>query len=300
MNKLAFLVVSLEWIFAAIDRYREKRANGTLGISVVGLLIRLKMRANHLTYSRLAFAVVIIGIMAHNGLNGYDARFSVEQRYWLIGMFAAACLSDLLDGPLARERRRLGLPESSNGVHLDPLLDKVLTLPVLVYYLPFLGWIGGAIAFLSVTGDIGSSMIRKRAERELIRLPSNIFGRAKMVFICAAVFALFLWFPEHDDLFIALLTASLVCGAIVWAGTTFLTNSSCATNLRAGKQNRHSGKTHFARGSRHLSGAALFRSLPLIQLRHAKTLQHINQKSGGISTYQTGKSWAIYLRPNGL
>ena len=69
--------------------------------------------ANKLTLLRMALIPVFLGVL-YAGFPG--------SRYWALGVFVAASLTDLLDGYIARHYNQI----TNFGKFMDPLADKVL------------------------------------------------------------------------------------------------------------------------------------------------------------------------------
>jgi CDP-diacylglycerol---glycerol-3-phosphate 3-phosphatidyltransferase len=133
--------------------------------------------ANQLTLSRFALGLVLFVFIHFHSWT------------WCIVVFAAAAVTDWLDGYFAR---RQGLV-STLGRVLDPLVDKVL--------------IGGAYIFLLVVEHAGLApwMVTVVVAREMIITGLRSFmehrgatfgadwlGKIKMVLQCATLFAIFL------------------------------------------------------------------------------------------------------------
>lgn len=74
---------------------------------------------NKLTVSRLVLTVFLLGTML--------SRSAINDTAALV-LFAVACLTDLLDGRIARSRKLI----TNFGILMDPLADKVLTCAVFI------------------------------------------------------------------------------------------------------------------------------------------------------------------------
>ena len=143
---------------------------------------RLLNVPNLLSLSRIAIAPVLIWLLTDPGkVAGIAAALA----------FFVACISDLLDGYLAR---RHGLI-TRLGKFLDPLADKVLVMSALVMLAAMPGreprvpaWIVAAIAAreLAVTG------LRTIALDEGVVLGAESLGKAKMTFEVIALHGLLL------------------------------------------------------------------------------------------------------------
>ena len=77
--------------------------------------------ANQLTLLRMALIPVFLGVL-YAGFPG--------SRYWALGVFIAASLTDLLDGYIARHYNQI----TNFGKFMDPLADKVLVLAAMIWF----------------------------------------------------------------------------------------------------------------------------------------------------------------------
>jgi cardiolipin synthase len=95
---------------------------------------------NLLTYGRIVAVPLVAGLLMWGGLNA---------RWWALGIYIVAAITDFLDGYLAR----LWQQQSSLGRMLDPIADKVLVAVVLLVLsadgILFGGHIWAAIIILS-------------------------------------------------------------------------------------------------------------------------------------------------------
>ena len=73
--------------------------------------------ANKITIGRIILIPIFL-VLAYTG-----------NIYWALGVFIAACLSDTLDGYIARHYRQV----TDFGKFMDPLADKILVLAAMVY-----------------------------------------------------------------------------------------------------------------------------------------------------------------------
>ena len=125
------------------------------------------------------------------------------------------CLTDLLDGPWARLRRRRKHNDGNAGEHLDPKYDKWFTVPICAYYFLLLGLYSRIIVGTLIIGDFAATAIRKQAEKYHLSLPANSFGRFKMTFLCLAIIYLVGFYPHADEqLLLIIVTAALVCAVV--------------------------------------------------------------------------------------
>src|SRR6266545_7645680 len=134
---------------------------------------------NQLTFSRGVLAVVLFVL--------------IEYEVWLgcTLVFAAAAVTDWLDGYLARKQ---GLV-STLGRVLDPLVDKVLVCGAYIFLLP-LGTREGWLLPWMVTVVVGREMVitglRSFLENKGATFGADWMGKIKMVLQCAGLLAIFI------------------------------------------------------------------------------------------------------------
>lgn len=131
---------------------------------------------NQLTVSRLGLAVVLFILISY------------ESWTWSIVVFAAAALTDWLDGYLARKQ---GLV-SPLGRNLDPLVDKVLICGAYIFLQPVAG---AGLAPWMVTVVVARELIitglRSFLENKGANFGADWLGKIKMVLQCGALLAIF-------------------------------------------------------------------------------------------------------------
>jgi len=174
---------------------------------------RLLNVPNLLSLSRIAIAPLLIWLLTDPGQTAsLAAAFA----------FLLACISDLLDGYLAR---RHGLI-TRLGKFLDPLADKVLVISALVMLAAMPGreprvpaWIVAAIAAreLAVTG------LRTIALDEGVVLGAESLGKAKMTFEVIALHGLLVHYTYFDLDFHAAGMVFLWIALVLamWSGITY-------------------------------------------------------------------------------
>jgi CDP-diacylglycerol--glycerol-3-phosphate 3-phosphatidyltransferase len=132
---------------------------------------------NQLTAARLVLAIALFGLIA------------CEYWLWAVIVFAAAAVTDWLDGYLAR---RQGL-SSALGRVFDPLVDKILICGAFIFLLgvrqnPVLQpWMVTVVVAreLIITG------LRSYLENRGVSFGADWLGKLKMGLQCAALFAIF-------------------------------------------------------------------------------------------------------------
>jgi CDP-diacylglycerol--glycerol-3-phosphate 3-phosphatidyltransferase len=130
---------------------------------------------NGLTLARLVLAVVLFACIAG--------------AWWLTGLvvFAAAAVTDWLDGHLARKHGSA----SAFGRNFDPLVDKVLICGAFIYLLPV---DGAGLAPWMVTVVVARELIitglRSFFEAQAANFGADWLGKIKMGLQCAALLAI--------------------------------------------------------------------------------------------------------------
>jgi CDP-diacylglycerol--glycerol-3-phosphate 3-phosphatidyltransferase len=172
---------------------------------------------NQLTASRFVLGLVLFVLIA------------VEAWVWCIVVFAAAAVTDWLDGYFAR---RQGLV-STLGRVLDPLVDKVLVGGAYIFLLPLAERAGLAawMVTLVVAREMVITGLRSFMENRGATFGADWLGKIKMVLQCATLFAIFivLEWPDaslewvRDGLIYAMLAATALSGLqYLWRATLLL------------------------------------------------------------------------------
>ncbi len=84
--------------------------------------------ANKITLSRLVLAGVFFGVLSFFDASG--GRPQAALLYWALGLYVLACITDVIDGELAR--RYSGI--TTFGRVIDPFVDKVLVVGTFVFF----------------------------------------------------------------------------------------------------------------------------------------------------------------------
>ena len=141
---------------------------------------------NALTLFRLAL-VIPAGILA-----------ALELYLWALGLFVLACLTDLLDGWIARKYHMI----SKAGMMLDPLADKLMAVTLIVIIcmkgiLPM--WVMWVIVVKELSMIVGGLILVHRG----IAAPANIVGKLAAVLFNASIMLSLLYeyvAPFHEIL----------------------------------------------------------------------------------------------------
>lgn len=134
---------------------------------------------NKLTLLRIAAVPIFVIFMC---VEDIPLRF-----VWALIVFIAACVTDLLDGKIARKRGLI----TDFGKFLDPLADKILVAAALVCFVEQ-GWTYSWIVIIVLLREFAVSGVRLAAasseNKEVI--PANIWGKIKTVFTMFSIIAI--------------------------------------------------------------------------------------------------------------
>jgi CDP-diacylglycerol--glycerol-3-phosphate 3-phosphatidyltransferase len=132
---------------------------------------------NILTLSRLPLALVLFAC--------------IELRAWFaaLAVFAAAAITDWLDGHLARTRGQT----SAFGRTFDPLTDKVLVCGAFIFLLPVpAAGIGAWMVTVVVGREMLITGLRGYLEQQGAAFGADILGKLKMLLQCMVLIGTFL------------------------------------------------------------------------------------------------------------
>src|SRR5262249_55082283 len=143
---------------------------------------------NQLTAARFGLALVLFVLINDRAWE------------WCTVVFAAAAVTDYLDGYFAR---RQGLT-SSLGRVLDPLVDKVLICGAYIFLLPLgkeEGWLHPWMVTVVVARELVINSLRSFLENRGVEFGADWLGKFKMGLQCAALFGVFvaLYFRAQDE-----------------------------------------------------------------------------------------------------
>lgn len=112
------------------------------------------------------------------------------KEYFAAGVFILACLTDGLDGYIARIRKEI----TPFGKFFDPLADKILIGAALIS-LWRLNKVGGWVVFLILGREVLVTVLRVFASRRGISVAASFWGKVKTVTQIPAVLWLILDWP---------------------------------------------------------------------------------------------------------
>ena len=183
--------------------------------------------ANKLTISRIVMTIIILLILL---IPFEEFGFSVptfyvmgkvlvDIRYLVAGfLFVIACVTDYLDGTVARKEKMT----SDFGATLDAIADKILVNGVLII-LAYQGFISIIIPVIIVLRDICVDALRVLAAKNKVIIKASKWGKIKTVFMmCGVSLLLFynlpfeIWGIYIADLFVFVAIILSVISAILY------------------------------------------------------------------------------------
>jgi CDP-diacylglycerol---glycerol-3-phosphate 3-phosphatidyltransferase len=174
---------------------------------------------NIISLSRVAITPLLIWLLTDPG----------RTAAWLAALaFAIACVSDWLDGYLARRRGLI----TNLGKFLDPLADKVLIISALIMLtaMPREPRVPGWIVAVIAAREVAVTGLRAIARDEGIVLGAEGLGKAKMTFEIVALFSLLVHYP------VWLLDFHAAGMVFVWLAMVLALWSGAAYHLRLARE----------------------------------------------------------------
>jgi CDP-diacylglycerol--glycerol-3-phosphate 3-phosphatidyltransferase len=151
-------------------------------------------------------------------------------RYAAAGVFILACLTDLLDGKIARKYNMI----TDFGKFMDPLADKLLVTSAILIFVEW-GQIPSWAAFLIIAREFAVTALRLVAVDSGIVIAAGMSGKVKtavtMVCLCVMMTSLhtFELFPGFtvDSLCVALMVITTL-----WSGFQYFRNHAGLLKLK--------------------------------------------------------------------
>ena len=167
---------------------------------------------NLLSLGRIAFTPVMIWLLTFPG-RGVSALVA--------GLFFLACLSDWLDGYLARRHGTT----SNLGRFLDPLADKILIVSgfIMLAALPREPSVPAWMVAVIAAREVAVTGLRAIAREEGVVLGAEALGKAKTTMEIVALFALMVHYSYGPfDFFAAgMVFLWIALGLAVWSGIAY-------------------------------------------------------------------------------
>lgn len=135
------------------------------------------------------------------------------QTYWALAVYIIACVSDFVDGKIARKYNQI----TDFGKFMDPLADKMLVLAAMCYFVE-VGLIPGWVVAVVLLREFGVSGLRLLAVEQGIVIAAAWSGKIKTGVTMVALGVLILagqpWFP-------ALEVIAVVCWLLILITTLY-------------------------------------------------------------------------------
>ena len=129
---------------------------------------------------------------------------------WALVIFAAASLTDMLDGKIARAR---GLV-TNFGKFLDPLADKVLVITALTVFVELKEFRMSAIPLVIIIArEFMVSGLRLLAAEEGVVIAAGIWGKLKTAFTMVTIVGVMAYLSLAD------FVKTWILGALIWIST---------------------------------------------------------------------------------
>jgi CDP-diacylglycerol--glycerol-3-phosphate 3-phosphatidyltransferase len=140
---------------------------------------------NLLTMARIVVIPLVLTLLDRGG---------PRDCFWAAVIFAAAAITDFLDGYFARTRGLVSIL----GKFLDPLADKLIVMAALVWMVP-MGRIAPWVVVLLLARDISITALRSIAATEGIVIAAAESGKAKTALQMVGILMLLLGYPYRFD-----------------------------------------------------------------------------------------------------
>lgn len=135
--------------------------------------------------------------------------------FWALGIFAAASITDWLDGHIARKRHLV----TNFGKFLDPLADKVLVISALICFVK-LGIAGAVPVILIVAREFMVSGLRMvAASEENVVIAAGIWGKLKTAFTMIAIVAILLLQGLTKSSLVSAVVTEVAGTVLIWIST---------------------------------------------------------------------------------
>ena len=137
---------------------------------------------------------------------------------WALVIFAAALLTDMLDGKIARAR---GLV-TNFGKFLDPLADKVLVITALTVFVELKEFRMSAIPLVIIIArEFMVSGLRLLAAEEGVVIAAGIWGKLKTAFTMVTIVGVMAYLSLAYDFGLAVpdFVKTWILGALIWIST---------------------------------------------------------------------------------
>ena len=152
----------------------------------------MKNLANKITIARM-FAVPIFLLLAYT-----------NHKFLAFFLFVIACISDFLDGYIARNYNQI----SNFGKFMDPLADKVLVISAMCYFTDMQrmpGWVVAIVCFR----EFAVSGLRMLAAEKKYVIAAVMSGKVKTAVTMAGIIAMLLTSNKTLDMAVSIVIAAV-------------------------------------------------------------------------------------------
>ena len=178
---------------------------------------------NKITAGRLMLAVVFFILVSYEKT---DTLLGIKTLLWADIVFVVACVTDFLDGYLARKLNQ----ETAFGRIADPFCDKVIVCGGFVLMAGRSDFIQPWMVVLLISREFLVSSIRGYAESQGIAFEAEMVGKVKAVMQmiavgCAVWFHAYdriLFFPETFSRWLCYTAVYLALSMTVFSGITYI------------------------------------------------------------------------------
>ncbi len=133
--------------------------------------------------------------------------------YWALAVYIIACMSDLIDGRIARKYNLV----TDFGKFMDPLADKMLVLSAMCYFVE-VGLMPGWVVAVVLLREFGVSGLRLLAVEQGIVIAAAWSGKIKtgvtMVALGILIIATQPWFPAPQ-------VVAVICWVLILVTTLY-------------------------------------------------------------------------------
>ncbi len=180
---------------------------------------------NQITLGRIMLALPIIVLLYFPGKLACLAA---------VVIFFVACISDLLDGHLARQSNQV----TSFGKFLDPLADKVLISSAMIMLVQ-LDWLPAWIAIVIICRELMITGLRAIAVDEGVVIAADKYGKFKTILQMLALGPLILHYPWFglDPVPLGFFLLYIALALTVFSGVNYLRAYYLGWSARRGNTN---------------------------------------------------------------
>mgnify|MGYP001569397110 CR=1 FL=1 len=184
-------LTNLKIFFEKLDNFRDR----ILFNFIIKKYWPKKFLPNHLTVIRIIIGLFLFVILFY---------YKSDNSLLIISLFLIGAITDLLDGSIARTLKK----ETKFGIIVDPIADRILIIPIVVYSLFY----NHKLLFLFIIIlEVINALISAWAQGKKVLIQPNIFGKIKM-FLQSVAFAGILMFglQKPQMFFIYILWLSVI------------------------------------------------------------------------------------------